>query len=99
MIAGCGCGSAGVGTDVGVTSGASASRWRAHARRDNGILRAVISPEVFIHERPFGITCRTLWNWPIMAIGQWGCAALPSAAEISVIIDPATVAQPPKAMT
>ena len=48
----------------------SKRRWWAHAQRDNGILEAVISPEVFIHENPSGITCRSFLDWPISIPGD-----------------------------
>jgi len=43
------------------------SRWGAQARGDNGILEAVISPEVFIPQSLSGFTRRTLWKCLIMA--------------------------------
>jgi len=45
-------------------------RWRAHARGDSGILVAAISLEVFIHESPSGITCRSFLDWPISIPGD-----------------------------
>jgi phage anti-repressor protein len=50
---------------------------------------------VAIHESQSSITSRTFWNCLIMAIRQRGCAVLPLAAEISAIIERATVAQSP----
>jgi len=45
----------------------SKRRWWAHAQGDNGILEAVIFPELFIREGPSGITSRSFLEWPIMA--------------------------------